>query len=400
MKTTLINDKLQNIVRGIHRSMREKNPSIADIQHELSARYAIDLTEFEIGDLVLEAGRRGYSSTNDRANTASKFAAHAAFQAINNKDRQSHLVALEAHRDAAEKHIAASNYHVHQAAFHAAAANNFEARRGVVVSIAELKARKLAEFEGQKAHCANCNSDFAIADAEQRSAENYTCPNCGETVNVTAGKKEEVDENQQPTEARREPWSWLNETFTEPPKAVAEQQSQQAPALMLDCARSASSLLPDELPNHLLYMPAGLHTITPSQGGKPVTVTVLVDENAATQLEKQRQALAASGNQPFFSIQHNTQVAAFWPTKFTWDARLDSEGRQVTGVYALGNWSKSGLEAVEGRDFRSFSPTFFVDKISIDPENPARVVANPDAKLNMGALENDPAFTAIAPLWK
>ena len=153
------------------------------------------------------------------------------------------------------------------------------------------------------------------------------------------------------------------------------------------------------LPTVIHYMPAGLHRITPSQGGKPVTVCVLIDEVSAERMEEQRAALEAAGNKPFFSVQHNTQIAAFWPTKFFWDKRIDATGSFVAGVWAEGEWTKAGKEAVEGKNFRTFSPTFFVDKISNDEDDPAQVEANSNAKLNMGALENDPAFEKISPLW-
>jgi hypothetical protein len=154
------------------------------------------------------------------------------------------------------------------------------------------------------------------------------------------------------------------------------------------------------VPEQILYMPAGLHRITPSQGGKPVTVVVGVNQDSAARLERQRQILAAQGNKPFFSVQHNTQIAAFWPSRFCWDTRHDPTGRVVTGVWADGEWSNAGREAVEGKNFRSFSPTFFVDKISNDEDDPAQVECNEAAPLNMGALENDPAFgRAMPPLW-
>jgi hypothetical protein len=169
----------------------------------------------------------------------------------------------------------------------------------------------------------------------------------------------------------------------------------------LCCARSLPSLLGDAaVPTSILYMPAGLHHISPSQGGKPVSVVVGVNQDSAAQLERQRQILAAQGNKPFFSVQHNTQIAAFWPTRFVWDRRLDPTGRAVTGVWADGEWSNAGREAVEGKNFRSFSPTFFVDKVSNDEDDPAQVECNTTAPLNMGALENDPAFGgAMSPLW-
>ena len=167
------------------------------------------------------------------------------------------------------------------------------------------------------------------------------------------------------------------------------------------CARALPSLLGDAtVPTSILYMPQGLHRISPSQGGKPVSVVVGVNQDSAAQLERQRQILAAQGNKPFFSVQHNTQIAAFWPTRFVWDRRLDPTGKLVTGVWVDGEWSNAGREAVEGKNFRSFSPTFFVDKVSNDEDAPAEVECNPGAPLNMGALENDPAFGgAMSPLW-
>ncbi len=170
----------------------------------------------------------------------------------------------------------------------------------------------------------------------------------------------------------------------------------------LHCASQSANQLRSLLPTAegvLMYMPGGDHTITPSQGGKPVTVTVRVDEPAAERLEQQRAKLAASGKKPFFSILHESDVAAFWPTKFFWDRRIDATGSFVEGIWAEGEWSKSGRDAVEGKDFRTFSPTFFVDAIRNDPSNPCQVVCNENARPNMGALENDPAFQSISPLW-
>jgi hypothetical protein len=130
-----------------------------------------------------------------------------------------------------------------------------------------------------------------------------------------------------------------------------------------------------------------------------VTVSVAIDAGAADRLESQRKSLEASGKKPFFSVQHSTQIAAFWPAEFFWDTRLDATGALVEGVWARGAWTRAGREAVEGKDFRTFSPTFFVDAIRNDPNRPVQVVCNNEAKANMGALENDAAFQTISPLW-
>jgi len=177
-----------------------------------------------------------------------------------------------------------------------------------------------------------------------------------------------------------------------------------AAGLQLDCsacveAKNFKSVLNPIADGIIMYMPAGTHCITPAQNGRPVTVSVAIDASAAEKLEAQRIALEAGGKKPFFSVQHSTQIAAFWPAEFFWDTRLDATGSLVEGVWARGEWTRSGREAVEGKDFRTFSPTFFVDAIRNDPNRPVQVVCNDEAKANMGALENDPAFQTISPLW-
>lgn len=149
----------------------------------------------------------------------------------------------------------------------------------------------------------------------------------------------------------------------------------------------------------MMYMPGGTFTIHPSQDGNPVTVAVLVNEATAATMEKQRKALESRGKKPFFSITHEREDAAFWPTEFFWGERVDATGARRVGVWARGIWSGSGKEAVEKKDFRTFSPTFFVDSLRTDERHPAVVICNEDARANMGALENDPAFQAMSPLW-
>jgi len=86
-------------------------------------------------------------------------------------------------------------------------------------------------------------------------------------------------------------------------------------------------------------------------------------------------------------------------------------------VYVVGEFSASGKAAVEGRDYRGFSPTFFTDaEIPAKPlagkqrieiptgkvgsaDKPAQIVCNEYAGLNFGGLVNEPAFKEISPLW-
>jgi hypothetical protein len=319
-----------------------------------------------------------------------------------------------------------------------------------------LRASNAPDFQNFEHHCANCNCDFELTpEQENEAGEMVRCPNCLALLNTAASKKENIETQKQQdgsiesgrrgssgtsskadiasvhasmasdcaeksgassdhdaaaaahAEAatlHRGAQKYHTKQFlyhSEKSDAAADADAN-AGGLELDCARSAGRSFiggNDDLPDIVPYMPAGVHTISPSCGGQPVTVTVFVCPDSAVALEKQRQALEATGNRPFFSIQHNTQVAAFWPTRFFWDTRPDANGNPASGVWAEGTWSKSGRDAVEGKDFRTFSPTFFVDAIRNDSDNPARIVANFNAKLNMGALENDPAFQSIPALW-
>jgi hypothetical protein len=137
----------------------------------------------------------------------------------------------------------------------------------------------------------------------------------------------------------------------------------------------------------MMYMPAGMQSITPSQGGKSVSVQVMVDASGAAALEAQRASLEARGKRPYFDFNHEDREASFWPTQFYWKA---------DGIYARGTWSDLGEQCITGKRYRQFSPVFFVDNVKA---RPARIVCREDAKPNMGGLVNDPAFHSILPFW-
>jgi Mu-like prophage I protein len=140
--------------------------------------------------------------------------------------------------------------------------------------------------------------------------------------------------------------------------------------------------------NEIVFLPIGLHAITPVEGGIGRPIKVLVDAAAAAEVEKQRGAISArTGKRVYFDFNHEDGPASFWPDTFTWRAN--------EGVVAKGEWSTSGKNAVQGKDYRAFSPVFYVDDKRKDP---SRVVCREDARVNMGGLVNDPAFSNL-PLW-
>jgi hypothetical protein len=164
----------------------------------------------------------------------------------------------------------------------------------------------------------------------------------------------------------------------------------------LDCydAKNFTTAITED--GTIQYMPGGLHTITPSQGGRAVTVTVMVDADSADAIEQERQEIVARNKSPYFSITHENQIAGFRPTKFYWAARPDVTGKLSEGVWADGEWTASGKAARDGKDYKFFSPTFFVSSTT---DNPATVICNPAASVIMGSLVNDPAFDKISPLF-
>jgi hypothetical protein len=351
-----------------------RNPTLADVANELFVLDGLRCTETDVAGFLLgaplDAGRqRGLTGTSLKADAATQRAAELSKQAEASDDTDMHEQARQAHADARSLHRACAAYHDLQTTYHKSKANP---------TPAEASAATAPDGEAKTVICPGCNLAWQL-EPDELAADFVKCPNCNSQVNVSSNLKESLDEDQKPVETGR---------------------LERPAALEICCARSLPSLLgAGELANVIAYMPGGVHQINPSQGGKPVTVTVLVNPKTADTLERQRAALESGGNKPFFSVQHNTQIAAFWPSRFFWDTRPDPSGKQVAGVYAEGEWSQAGREAVEGKNFRTFSPTFFVTKLSTDPEDPAEVEANFDAKLNMGALENDPAFRALPPLW-
>lgn len=139
-----------------------------------------------------------------------------------------------------------------------------------------------------------------------------------------------------------------------------------------------------------MYMPGGLQTITPCEGGIGQPITVLVDRSSAEEIETQRSALLSRHKRPYFDFNHTDGEASFWPESFYW------KESPAPGIYCRGRWSEHGRRSVEGWEWRQFSPVFYVDN---KRGKPARIVARPGAKPNMGGLVNDPAFHSILPLW-
>jgi hypothetical protein len=151
---------------------------------------------------------------------------------------------------------------------------------------------------------------------------------------------------------------------------------------------------PDTALDEFMFMPGGVHQICCKNAatGKTVHASVEVTRASAAAVQAQFSAVAGrkAPHKPYFDLNHSDAEASFWPSGFAW---CESP---VPGIYARGEWSAAGRTAIEGKNYRTFSPKFWVD----DPAgNPARIISNPDSKLNFGGLVNDPAFEKVSPLW-
>ena len=141
----------------------------------------------------------------------------------------------------------------------------------------------------------------------------------------------------------------------------------------------------DELPEDIQYLPPGTHSITATKNGKPAELTVDVGAETAELLQNSFTTITAGDKeQVFIDFNHDDSEASGWITGFYW-AGADPE---AGGVRAKVEWTKAGEEALQGRNFRKFSPTFTLNsKGEIE-----------GTTLNAGGLVNRPAFKDITPI--
>jgi hypothetical protein len=139
-------------------------------------------------------------------------------------------------------------------------------------------------------------------------------------------------------------------------------------------------------PVEFMWMPAGVHQINASKNGKPFRARVEVVRQTADVLNATLAAFANTTKlRPYFDFNHDDKEASAWPVAFHW------REQPAPGVYVQVEWSAAGAAAIAGREYRAFSPAFYLDK-----GKPARVTGSP---VNMGGLVNNPAFKEITPIW-
>lgn len=142
----------------------------------------------------------------------------------------------------------------------------------------------------------------------------------------------------------------------------------------------------DAAPEWIQVMPSGIHEITASRDKRPITLRVRIGPESAEALQASLEHhLGASRQRPFFDFDHERKAASAWPVEFRW------RDTPEPGVYAKVQWTSAGKDAVHGKTYRAFSPTFYPTGT-----DPCEISGAP---LCMGALVNEPAFRSIRPIW-
>ena len=147
---------------------------------------------------------------------------------------------------------------------------------------------------------------------------------------------------------------------------------------------AASLSLPSnggELPNEFVFLPEGEHEVSARVDGKAATRTVKVDRDVLEPLQASLAQRLGRKVRPHGGFDHKDGgPASFIPKAFRYE-----EGR---GVILEVDWTKAGQEAIEGRNYSYFSPTFYRDKKTGKP-----LGLMPHGEI--GSLVNEPAFESI-----
>lgn len=138
------------------------------------------------------------------------------------------------------------------------------------------------------------------------------------------------------------------------------------------------------VPAKIVYIPEGVHTITPTVDGKPKTITVSLPAHRgseiAAKLNSELERRQSENVRPIIDFDHrHSGPAAGIPKSFSYESGV--------GLILEVDWSQAGRSAVEGRDYSYFSPEFLLGTDGTPEGIPSR---GP-----VGALVNSPAFRSI-----
>jgi hypothetical protein len=157
-------------------------------------------------------------------------------------------------------------------------------------------------------------------------------------------------------------------------------------------AAFAANEITGTAPDWIMFAPAGKQQIQAKLDGKPSRLTITVDADGASALQRDLEARKADGGpQPFFDLHHDAREAAAYPQEFEW--------REGSGIWARVIWTPMGLEATKCDPPNGILPSvrYFSPRCAVVR---GRIVGLLDSSSGnaAGGLVSDPAFEKIAPL--
>jgi Mu-like prophage I protein len=153
-------------------------------------------------------------------------------------------------------------------------------------------------------------------------------------------------------------------------------------AEIIDCATGYPIEIgdDDEIPNLIMFVPAGTSRIQPMINGAPAPeeIELSVDSSVLETLQRDLEQRWTKNVRPIGDFDHKPGPASFIPKRFEW--------RDGEGLFLEVDWTASGEKAVRGKDYSYFSPSFKMAE--------GKIVGLPE-KGAIGALTNSPAFREI-----
>ncbi len=129
----------------------------------------------------------------------------------------------------------------------------------------------------------------------------------------------------------------------------------------------------------IVYLPEGNHQITATKNGQPAKLDVSVDSECLAYFAQDLTDRQSQNVRPFAGFDHKPGPASFIPLEFRYEDGL--------GLVLDVEWTSAGKEAIEGKTYSYFSPTFLLGKDN-------KPIGLPDNG-EIGSLVNDPAFQSI-----
>jgi phage I-like protein len=168
--------------------------------------------------------------------------------------------------------------------------------------------------------------------------------------------------------------AWKKKIDQEGPPSA---QASKAEAILVECL-SSTVAFEGNAPEQIVYLPKGLSKISARCNGKPKTVQVEVDANAAAKLASDLNSRLKETALTYAGFDHKEGAASFHPKEFKWD--------ETRGIILDVEWSQAGKDNVLGHNYGHFSPTFLLEG--------NQVVGLPKTG-EIGSLTNNPAFREI-----